>query len=573
MFSVSKVGCYEQCPFKYSFRYLDELETYPDTSPDNPLILGTALHTGIEEGLDKAIQYYKSNFPIMTDETITEIIKLENWIPKVRKLIPDGEFEVKIICDDYIGFIDLVHENEDGSVDLYDFKYAGNPDRYRNSEQLSIYAYYYNKVTGKKVNKLCYVIVPKTNLRQYKAGKRRKRDETIEEFRKRVKEDMAQKEITFVEVEMDYNKVAHFLSTYIEMLNCARFERRESPLCNWCEYKRYCKEGEDVDIMNLPSCERRKLDYSEKKKIWVYGAPFSGKTVFADKFPNPLMLNTDGNIHNVTAPYIPIKDEVTVSGRITNRKFAWAVFKEAILELEKGGNDFKTIVVDLTEDLYEYCRLYMYDQLGIEHESDDSFRAWDKVRTEFFSTIKRFMNLDYENLILISHEDTSTDITKKGGDKVTAIRPNIQPKIANKIAGMVDIVVRAIAEGDSYTLNFTKSEVVFGGGRLNVKTDKIPNSYDELCKVYEEANEKAVKKDVKKVTKSNNGKSERKSERKEVKEAHEEVEETVKDESETVEEVKEATEEVEEVEEVEETEPEPKEEPKKVRRTRKKRGE
>ena len=84
----------------------------------------------------------------------------------------------------------------------------------------------------------------------------------------------------------------------------------------------------------------------------------------------------------------------------------------------------------------------MYDRLGITHESDDSFRAWDKVRTEFLSTIRRLMNLDYENIVLISHEDTSKDITKKSGDKITAIKPNIADKVANKIAGMVDIVAR-----------------------------------------------------------------------------------------------------------------------------------
>ena len=50
------------------------------------------------------------------------------------------------------------------------------------------------------------------------------------------------------------------------------------------------------------------------------------------------------------------------------------------------------------------------------------------------------MNLDYENIVLISHEDTSKDITKKSGDKITAIKPNIADKVANKIAGMVDIV-------------------------------------------------------------------------------------------------------------------------------------
>ena len=249
-------------------------------------------------------------------------------------------------------------------------------------------------------------------------------------------------------------------------------------------------EGEDY--MLLPKNERRSIEKIEKKVIWIYGSPFSGKTTFANKFPDPLMLNSDGNIKFVDAPYIAIKDHVTVEGRMTKRKLAWELFKEVIVELEKKQNDFKTIIVDLLEDTYEHCRLYMYDQMGITHESDDSFRAWDKVRTEFLSTLKKLMNLDYENIILISHEDTSKDITKKGGDKITAIKPNFQEKTANKVAGMVDIVARVIADGEIRTLSFKTNEVIFGGGRLTSSTNEIPLDYDEFLEVYEEANRIAV---------------------------------------------------------------------------------
>ncbi len=240
----------------------------------------------------------------------------------------------------------------------------------------------------------------------------------------------------------------------------------------------------------LPKAERVEIDKNTYKKIWIYGAPFSGKTTLADESPMPINLNTDGNVKYVTMQRLPIKDEVTAEGRITKRKYAWDIFKEAVVEFEKGGTGFETIVVDLLEDTYEHCRLFMYKSLGISHESDDSFRAWDKVRIEYLSTLKKLLNLPY-NIILISHEDTSKDITKKSGDKITAIKPNINDKVATKIAGMVDIVARVVIEDDdSRTLNFKTNEVVFGGGRLKgVKAKKIPLSWDELMKIYDEANE------------------------------------------------------------------------------------
>jgi hypothetical protein len=151
--------------------------------------------------------------------------------------------------------------------------------------------------------------------------------------------------------------------------------------------------------------------------------------------------------------------------------------------------------------------------MGITHESDDSFRAWDKVRTEFLSTLKKLMNLDYENIILISHEDTSKDITKKGGDKITAIKPNLQEKTANKVAGMVDIVARVVADGEIRTLSFKTNEVIFGGGRLTASTNEIPLDYAAFLEVYEEANKNAVAKmkgEEPKTTASNKGTGERK---------------------------------------------------------------
>lgn len=230
--------------------------------------------------------------------------------------------------------------------------------------------------------------------------------------------------------------------------------------------------------MKLPTNARRIVDKASRKKVWIYGACFSGKTTLADQFPNPVMLNTDGNLNSFTAPYVEIKE--TLEGRI--KISAWDNFKATIDELQKGS-DFETIVVDLVEDTYEHCRRWCYDKLGIEHESDNSFKAWDYVRNEFLTTMKKLMTLDY-NIVLISHEDLSKDITKKTGDKITAIKPNVADKVANKLAGMVDIVARVVADGDDRTLNFKSDDVVFGGGRLKLASTSIPLTYTALEDVY-----------------------------------------------------------------------------------------
>ena len=484
-FHFSTAECFDNCPHRFKLRYVDNLDVIPTDDPQNPLRLGTAIHTGAEKDLQTAVHNYLMSYPVIDDRHINEVIKMEHWIPKLKELLPEGLHEVNFKNDVYEGTADLLVcvNAETRTFDLYDFKYSNNIDHYMESRQLHVYKHYLEKTCGLHIGKMFFVFIPKVMIKQ-------KKTETIDQFRSRLKSELEQKKITIKEVIFDQSKVDDFHESCMNIGLTQDFKKNESYLCNWCEYQDYCEKGND--FMLLPSAERRQVGQTTKRKLWIYGGAFSGKTTFVDQAPAPLNLNTDGNIQFVTMPFIPIKDTYFDRQKV----LAWKIFKDTINELEKtaGKNGFKTLVVDLLEDTYESCRLFMYDKLGITHESDDSFRAWDKVRTEFLSTMRKLINLDYENIILISHEDTSKDITKKSGDKITAIKPNINDKVANKIAGMVDIVARVVVDGDERTLEFKSDEVVFGGGRLkNISKTSIPLNWDELCKVYDEANQGAVK--------------------------------------------------------------------------------
>ena len=495
--SHSRVECFNSCQLKYKLRYLDGLTTVPDDKPDNALYLGTALHTGLEIGVEEAIQQYYGNYPIITDEHINEAIKLEAMIPKAKAMIPEGQNEVLIDDADFKGFIDLLVPIDDEVVewgkmptgteqvcDIYDFKYSNNKQNYLDSDQLHLYKYFFEKNNPNcKIRNMYFLMVPKSKCKPIKG-------EDLVSYRQRLQLDLTTLHPELVPIQYDSQKVICFLLQTKRMLETDTYKKHEGFLCRYCEFFEYCKKG--VDFMLLPENKRRNIESTSKKVIWIYGSPFSGKTTFANQFPDPLMLNTDGNIKFVDAPFIPIKDEVKKNGRMTERKMAWEIFKEVIDELELKQNDFKTLVVDLLEDTYEHCRRFICEQKGWDHESDDSFRAWDMVRTEFLNTMKRLMNLDYENIVLISHLDTTKDITKKGGDKLTAIKPNVADKIANKVAGMVDIVARTIADDGNHVLSFKRNEVIFGGGRLQFKAAEIPLDYDAFCGLYTEANKDAA---------------------------------------------------------------------------------
>lgn len=471
----SAIGTYKNCPFKYYLQYVADIKTIPNQNPDNPLICGTALHYGAEtESIDKMIELYKSSFYSVGDLHINEIIKLEHILPNLLELKHNlgSKFthEITFKKGTFHGTADLlVHWNPDNDkdVDLYDYKYCSekSAEKYKESPQLHIYKYFLEDL-GYKVRKMGFIFIPKVSIRQ-------KKTEDLYQFRKRLTDELNKVNPYVFYLDYDSKKTLDSFITCIEMLEIKEYPKTPSKLCDWCEYKKYCLEGEDC--MLLPKNERREAVIDQNPDFWIYADSYVGKSTFVDQLEDLLFLNTDGNTDNTTSPVIRIKDEITVEGRITNIKYAWEVFKKVIEELEKqyaaGTLNFKRVAIDLIEDVREHCRLYMYEKLNIQHESDAGYgKGYDIVQTEFLSTIKRFKNIGFQ-IIYISKELKET-VTLKNGTSYNAFRPNIPEKIANVLAGTVDLTIRAYMDGDKRYIQLTKDDVTFGGGRFNFKNKK-----------------------------------------------------------------------------------------------------
>lgn len=470
--SYSRIGSHKNCPYAFKLHYYDELETIFNCDPQNALVLGHALHTGIEKNVDAAIKEYYSAYPVVKDAHITEAMKLEYLIPKVKEILPEGEHEIKIETDDFKGFIDLLVPVGYDEYDLYDFKYSNNIPGYMTSGQLHLYKYFFEQINpSKHIRNMYFVFVPKCNLRMKYKNKTNKRDETIYEFRNRCLEDLKSKEIVVKQIDYNPNKVIEYLIDAKHCIEDTEFNKNPSRLCDWCEFQQFCEKG--IDYMILPENKRNEKTIITNPDMWIYADSYVGKSTFVDQIDNLLFANTDGNVENITSPVVRIKDELEKNGRITNKIFAWQRFLELVDELEKKENDFEVIALDLIEDLYEHCRLYMYNKLGIEHEQDAGFgKGWDMVRTEFLSTIKRLKNLGYR-IIYISKE-LKTEVNLKNGAKITSYGPNMADKVANVLAGTVTLTVRAFMNNRGRFLQLAKEENIFGGGRFNFVNDICP---------------------------------------------------------------------------------------------------
>ena len=478
-YSHSRVECHNNCPYQYKLRYVDHIKTVQAPEADNALICGNTIHKGAETDLKTALEFYYSNYPIISDLHVNETMKFEYLIPKIHEILAGVNVykkEFMINTDRFIGIVDLITKNEDGSVDVFDYKYSNNYEHYAESPQLHLYKYFLEQI-GFKVRKLGFIFIPKISIRQ-------KQEENLYQFRRRLTEELKNSEIKIMEIHYNAEKVAEWMDNIINITEDNEFKKNPTNLCSWCEYQEYCIKGEDY--MLLPKNERREKKIDKNPDLWIYAQSYVGKSTFVDQYDDLLFLNTDGNTDNTTSPVIPIRDEITVNGRITNKKFAWQVFKEVITELEKKDNDFKRVALDLIEDLWEHCRLYMYDKNGWEHESDGGYgKGWDMIRTEFLSTMKRLKALGYQ-IIYISKE-VATEVILKNGTKFTTYKPNLNDKVANVLAGTVDLTVRAYVDGDRRYIQLAKDENVFGGGRFNFTEKKCELHMEDFTRALVEA--------------------------------------------------------------------------------------
>lgn len=249
-FSHSRVDSFKQCQYKYKLRYVDKIKTIPADNADNALYLGTAIHEGIEKGVEAGIKVYYDCFNIIDDNHINEVIKLEYLIPKVREILPDGEYERAVSSEHFVSFLDLLTPNEDGTYDLYDFKYSNNIKNYMQSGQLHEYKFFFESTTGKKIRKMYFVFVPKVQIKQ-------KKTEDLREFRQRIQEELEKSDVTIKEIEFDYTKVIEFYEGIKTILEADSFPKNPNYLCNYCDYKVYCESNGKVDWMILYPSERR----------------------------------------------------------------------------------------------------------------------------------------------------------------------------------------------------------------------------------------------------------------------------------------------------------------------------
>ena len=201
-------------------------------------------------------------------------------------------------------------------------------------------------------------------------------------------------------------------------------------------------------VIQLPKDEKLQPK-TQPHNFFIWGKTMSGKSYFASFFPHPLVLNTDGNSEQGTAPSIQIRNIRDEDGKL--KQSAIQQLDDVITALSQK-NTFQTLVVDVIDDICVMLEQAICIDNGVQALSDipygKGYAIFNTVLQQFVMDLKALPM----NIIYISRE-----ISVGGDDGSTPEpMPSLKAKYYNIVNGNCDLVIHTQKFGkDTYTRTIT----------------------------------------------------------------------------------------------------------------------
>jgi len=171
--------------------------------------------------------------------------------------------------------------------------------------------------------------------------------------------------------------------------------------------------------------------------ILIYGNPGAGKTVLAgsaDKVPEMrpvLVVDVEAGTESLRNTYPGVE---TV--RVTN----WKQMQDVYNELYAGGHGFNTVVLDSLTEIQKFSMYNIMTELVAKKEDADpdvpGMREWGKNIEQIRRFVRGFRDLQMNTIFTALMK---SDKDSKSG--VTTMKPYLSGKLADEVAGFLDIVV------------------------------------------------------------------------------------------------------------------------------------
>ena len=238
----------------------------------------------------------------------------------------------------------------------------------------------------------------------------------------------------------------------------------------------------------LPKNEPMERDITPKV-FFIWGQSMHGKTYLARQFPNPLIINTDGNGKKITTPHVDVRDFET--------------FVQVLKEIEEGKHEYKTIVIDLVDDIKTFMEDFICKKYEVENLADAPFgKAFSDVKATWKRLMMRLTQLPY-NVIFISHIIQVTDEY----DKSASIeQPSLEQKYLNMTKGRTDVMIKCQKIGKSYMQLCNEKRELYT--KSDFKDEGILKALENVKQLFEDNKptiQEAPKKEIKPLIKTSDG--------------------------------------------------------------------
>ena len=242
---------------------------------------------------------------------------------------------------------------------------------------------------------------------------------------------------------------------------------------------------------------------SQPHNFFIWGETMSGKSYFSSYFPNPLVLNTDGNSEQGQAPSIQIRNIRDANGKLQQSAIKQLDDIITALQVENPKRppkeQFQTIVIDVIDDICVMIEQAICINEGVQALSDI---PWSKGYAMFNSALQQFV-MDLKalpmNVIYISREISITDEKSN----ITTYKQSLKDKYYNVINGNCDLVIRTSKVGAGQNIHYMRE---VKAARTKYLPENITNKRvldllltchgmfsDEVLKNYKESKKKESK--------------------------------------------------------------------------------
>ncbi|MFW5458163.1 AAA family ATPase [Streptococcus hyovaginalis] len=196
-------------------------------------------------------------------------------------------------------------------------------------------------------------------------------------------------------------------------------------------------------MFKLPA-NKPQVPIDTPRNYFIYGETMSGKSYLANEFPNPIILNTDGNATANAVPSIQLTNVKDKTGKITTSIIEQ--LSEILLALQTQDHTYETVVVDVIDDVIDMMRIAVANQFDVKSLSEipygKGYDYFNQAITELVLDLKALpMNVIYISR-QVSEYDDNGNATKE--------KPSLKDKYVNLINGNSDLMIQTKKVGTTY---------------------------------------------------------------------------------------------------------------------------